>query len=108
MLDPNEIQELDIDLKANEWGAETLLKIENVYELLIIFQMFCYINGRFSLTNGLLVVPDGEVLEGTAKINLKYLHEMFKNTNSHGLVSVQFLCTVGASFGLEIPIVKIL
>ena len=57
------------------------------------------------MTNGLLVVPDGEVLEGTAKINLKYLHEMFKNTNSHGLVSVQFLC---ASFGLEIPIVKIL
>ena len=60
------------------------------------------------MTNGLLVVPDVEVLEGTAKINLKSLHEMFKNTNSHGLVSVQFLFTVGASFGLEIPIVKIL
>ena len=60
LLDPDEIQELDDDLKANVWGAKSLLEIENAYELLTIFQMFYYLNGRLPLTNGLLIVPDGE------------------------------------------------
>ena len=63
-LDINEIQELDDDLKANGWGVKSLLEVENAYELLTVFQIFYYLNGRFPLTNGLLIVPDGEVLEG--------------------------------------------
>ena len=55
-LDPNEIQELDDDLKANRWEAETLLEIENAYELLTIFQMFYYFSGRLSLTNDLFLM----------------------------------------------------
>ena len=58
--DSDEIQELDDDLRANVWGAKSLLEIENAYELLTIFQMFYYLNGRLPLTNGLLIVPDGE------------------------------------------------
>ena len=58
--DPDEIQELDDDLRANVWGAKSLLEIENAYELLTVFQMFYYLNGRLPLTNGLLIVPDGE------------------------------------------------
>ena len=53
--------------------------------------MFYYFNGRLPLTNGLLIVPDGDVPEGTEKINLKLFYEMFKDTESHGLVSIQFL-----------------
>ena len=79
-LDVDEVHQLDDDLKANEWGTKSLLEIENVYDLLIIFQMFYYFNGRLPLTNGLLIVPDGEVPEGTEKINLKLLYEMFKDT----------------------------
>ena len=60
LLDPDEIQELDDDLKANVWGAKSLLEIENAYELLTVFQMFYYLNGRLPLTNGLLIVPDEE------------------------------------------------
>ena len=68
--------------------------------------MFYYFNGRLPLTNGLLIVPDREVPEGTEKINLKLLYEMFKNTQSHGLVSIQFLCALGIFFGLNISIPK--
>ena len=41
--------------------------------------MFYYLNGRFPLTNGLWIVPDGEVPEGKEKINSKQLYEMFKD-----------------------------
>ena len=99
-LDINEIQGLDDDLKANGWELQSLLEVENTYELLTVFQMFYYLNGRFPLTNGLLIVPDGEVPEGREKINLKQLYEMFKDTNSHGLVSLQFLCADGIFLGV--------
>ena len=87
-LDVDEIQKLDDDLKANGWGTKSLLEIENVYEILTIFQMFYYFNGRLPLTNGLLIDPDGETPEGREKINLKLLCKMFKDTESHGLVSI--------------------
>ena len=56
-----------------------MLEIENAYEMLTTFQMFCYFNGRLPLTNGLLIVPDGETPDGTEKINLKLLYQMFKD-----------------------------
>ena len=90
-LDVNETQQIDDDLKVNGWGTKSLLEIENAYELLNIFQMFYYFNGRLPLTNGLLIVPDGEVSEVTEKINLKLLYEMLKDTQSYGLTSIQFL-----------------
>ena len=105
-LDVDEIQELYDDLKGNGWGVRSLLEIENAYELLTAFQMICYLNGILSLTNGLLIVPDGEVPEGTEKINLKILYEMLKDTSSHGLVSIQFLSALGIFFGLDISTPK--
>ena len=45
--------------------------------------MFCYFNGRLPLTNGLLIAPDGETLEGTEKINLK-LERCLKTQNLTG------------------------
>ena len=68
--------------------------------------MFYYLNGRFPLTNGLLIDPDGEVPEGKEKINLKQFYKMFKDTNSHGLVSLQFLCALGIFFGVDKSIPK--
>ena len=105
-LDVDEIQELYDDLKGNEWGVRSLLEIENAYELLTAFQMICYLNGILSLRNGLLIVPDEEVPEGTEKINLKILYEMLKDTSSHGLVSIQFLSALGIFFGLDISTPK--
>ena len=68
--------------------------------------MLYYFNRTLPLTNGLLIVSDGETPEGTEKINLKLLYEMFKDTKSHGLVSIQFLCALGIFFGLHIQIHK--
>ena len=59
-LTTNEIEQLDNDLKANGLGVKSILGIGNSIELLCIFQMYYYYNGRgrLPLTNGLLSVPD--------------------------------------------------
>ena len=86
-LDQDEISERNEDLKFNGQGANHISEIENSYGLLTIFQRFYYYIRRLPLKNGLLVVPDVEVLERTEKINLKNLNEMYRDTNSHDLVS---------------------
>ena len=43
------------------------------------------------MSNGQLVVPDGDALPGENKRNMKQLYELFRNTNSHGIVSLPFL-----------------
>ena len=68
--------------------------------------MFYYYNGRLSLTNGLLVVPDGESAPGSEKISLKSLYEMFKDAKSHGLVSLQVLSALNIFFGGDIRLSK--
>ena len=68
-------------------------------ELLSTFQLFYHSNGSLPLTNELLIVSDGEVLEGEEKINLKNLYEMLQYAKSHGLVSMQFLGVLGIFFG---------
>ena len=101
MLDIDEIQELDNDRRTNDWGAKSLYETENATKMFSNFQLFYYLNGRLPLTNSLLTVPDGEAPDGTDKINLKNLYEMFRDTNSHGLVSLQFLDALGIFFGLD-------
>ena len=56
-----------------------------------IFQTFYQLTGRLPLSNGLLVIPDGDPPPGEYRVNMKYLYEMFKHTNCHGLVSLPFL-----------------
>ena len=105
LLDADEIEQLDDDLKVNGYGAKCLLEIENACEMLTTFQMFYYFNGRLPLTNGLLIVPDGEATEGTEKIKLNVYLRCLK-TNSHGLVSIQFLSGLGIFLGLHLSILK--
>ena len=98
-LDLDEIQRMGEDIKSNGWGVKSLLEIHNKYDLLRIFKMFYHFNGRLPLTNGLLIVPDGETSAGAEKISLKDLHEMFQGTKSHGLVSLQYSCALDYFFG---------
>ena len=44
--------------------------------------------------------------DGKEKINQKNLYEMFKDTNSHGLVSLQFFGALGIFFGFNISVPK--
>ena len=98
-MDPNGIQQLDDDIKSNAWGFINLFEIDNVVELLSTFRLFYHNNGRLPLTNGLLIVPDGELSEGKEKINLKNLYKMFRYGKSHGLFSLQFIGVLGIFFG---------
>ena len=64
-----------------------------------LFQLFYYFNGRLLLTNSLLPIADGETPDGSEKISLKILYEIFNDTKSHGLISVQFLSALHLFFG---------
>ena len=88
---PQDIQEIDNDIKSSGCGIRNILDIENSLELLNIFQTFYHTSGRFPLSNGLLIVPDGDARAGEDKVNMKSLYDMFRHTYSHGLVSVIFL-----------------
>ena len=69
--------------------------------------MFYYFNGRLPLANGVLIAPDGKTPEGTEKINSKLLYEIFKDTQSHVLVSIQFFVHLGYFFGATYFDIKI-
>ena len=56
-----------------------------------LFQDFYTATGRLPTFNGLLVVPDGDAQPRENKVNMKQLYDLFKNTDSHGLVSLPFL-----------------
>ena len=82
---------MDEDIKSNGWGIKKISVVENSLHLINIFQTFYQITGRLLLSNGLLVVPDGDPPPGEDRVNIKSLHDMFRHTNSYGLVSLSFL-----------------
>ena len=58
--------------------------------MLKIFQDIYSLTGRLPFSNSLLVVPDGDApLE--EKLKMRHLYDLFKTTNSHGIVSLPFL-----------------
>ena len=59
--------------------------------MLNLFQDFYTATKRLPTFNGLLVVPDGDAQPGENKVNMKQLYDLFKNTGSHGLVSLPYL-----------------
>ena len=105
-LASDKIEQLDADLKANGWGVKLIVEIEDCIEILKLFQLFCYFNRRLPLTNGLLPIPDGETRDGSKKISLKNFYEMFKDTDTHELVSVQFLSALNLFFSGDIQLSK--
>ena len=82
---------MDSDIKANGWGIKRMTDVNNAEDFMKIFQTFYELTGRLPLSNGLLVIPDSDQPPGEDRINMKILYEMFRYTNSHGLVSLPFL-----------------
>ena len=80
---------MDEDIKSNRKGVKNILDIENSLELLNIFQTFYHTAGRLPLSNGLLIVPDGDVPVGEDRVNMKSLYDMFRHTYYS---MVLFLC----------------
>ena len=79
-LDFDEIQALHINIQANSMG---LLPIENYIdttELLQVFDLFYYMNGRSPFTTGLLPIQYGDfpAFVGDQKISIKKLYEQLR------------------------------
>ena len=90
-VDSFELHDMDNDIKANGWGIKKITDVDNVEDFMTIFQIFYRLTGRLPLSNGLLVIPGGDARPEEDRVNMKSLYEMFKHTNSHGLVSLPFL-----------------
>ena len=58
--------------------------------MLKIFQDFYTLTGRLPLSNSLLVLQ-GSDPPPEEKLNMRHLYDLFKNTNSHEIVSLPFL-----------------
>ena len=74
-------------------NKKKITDVNNAHDFISIFQTFYQITGRLSLSNGLLTVPDDDPphLQEKVRVNMKSLYDMFRHTNSHGLVSLPFL-----------------
>ena len=82
---------MDDDIKSNGWEIKKITDFNNAEDFIAIVQNFTQLTGRLPLSNGLLVVPDGDAPPGEDSVNMKNLYEMFWYTKSHGLVSLPFL-----------------
>ena len=85
-----EQRDMDEDIRANSWGIKKISEVSDSQEMLKIFQDFYSLTGRLPLSNSLLVVSDGDA-PSEEKLNMRHLYDLFKNTNSHGIVSLPFL-----------------
>ena len=85
-----EQQDMNENIRANGWGIKKISEVSDSQEMLKIFQDFYSLTGCLPLSNSLLVVPDGNA-PPEEKLNMRHLHDLFKNTNSHGIVSLSFL-----------------
>ena len=76
-----------------------MLPIENytdATDLLQVFDLFYYINGRFPFTTGLLPIPDRDfpAFVGDQKLSIKKLGKQFRDSLSHGIVVLPFICAL--------------
>ena len=97
-LPPQDIQDMDNDIKSNGRGVKNILDIENSLELLNVFRTFYHTTSRLPLSNGRLIVPDGDAPAGEDRVNKKSLYDMFRHTYSHSLVSLPFLGAIHYCF----------
>ena len=77
------LQDMDNDIKANEWGIKKITDVNSAEDFMTIFQAFYQLTGRLSLSNGLLVIPVGDPPPGEDRVNMKSMYEIFRHTNSH-------------------------
>ena len=71
-------------------GNKKIGEVSDAQELMKIFQDLYTLTGRLPLSNGLLVLSDGDA-PPEEKLNMKHLYDLFKNTKSHGIVFLPFL-----------------
>ena len=67
-MDPLNLQDLDKDIKANSWETKPITDVNDAEDFMNIFQTFYQLIGRLPLSNGLLVIPDGDPPLGEERV----------------------------------------
>ena len=67
-MDPLNLQDLDKDIKANGWETKPITDVSDAEDFMNIFQTFYQLIGRLPLSNGLLVIPDGDPPLGEERV----------------------------------------
>ena len=90
-LTQSEFEEIDSDIISS--CLNSLQNVETATELLTLFDFFYFVNGRFPTTGVQTFIPRSDLpMEVNGEeLNIKKLYEKFRTTNSHALVSSQFL-----------------
>ena len=97
-LTRSEFDEIDSDIISS--GLISLQDVETATELLMPFDFFYFVNGRFSTTGVHTFIPRADLpMEVNGEeLNIKKLYEKFRTTNSHALVCPQFLAALNIYF----------
>ena len=97
-LNQSDLDEIDADMVSR--GVNSIKSTQNSTELLMLFAYFYFINGRFPTTNEHTFVPRADLpseVNGET-LNIKKLYDKFRRTDSHGIVSSQFLAALNIFF----------
>ena len=94
-----EFDEIDSDIISS--GLNSLQNMETATELFMLFDFFYFVDGRFPTTGFHTFIPRADLpMEvSSEELNIKKLYEKFRKTNSHALVSSQFLAALNIFFG---------
>ena len=100
-LTQSEFEEIDSDIISS--GLNSLQNVETATELLTLFDFFYFVNERFPTIGVQTFIPRSDLpMEVNGEeLNIKKLHEKFRTTNSHALVSSQFLAALNIFFGVD-------
>ena len=86
-LTQSEFDEIDSDIISS--GLNSLQNVETATELLMIFDFFYFVNGRFPTRGVHTFIPHADLpMEVNGEeLNIKKLYKTFRTTNSHALIS---------------------
>ena len=100
-LTQSEFDKINSDIISS--GLNSLQNVETATELLMLFDFFYFVNGRFPTTGVHTFIPcaDLPMEVNSEELNIKKLYEKFRTTNSHALVSSQFLAVLNIFFGSD-------
>ena len=109
----NSLEESELDETDADFVSSGLASIKNVdkkcaTELLMLFDFFYFINGPFPTATAHMFIPSPDLpfeVNGE-EISIKKLYGKFRGTNSHALVSSQFLGTLNIFFGGQTEITQ--
>ena len=95
----SEFDEIDSDIISS--GLNSFQNVETATELLMLFDFFYFVDGRFPTRGVYTFIPHADlpIEVNGEKLNIKKSYEKFRATNSHALISSQFLAALNKLFG---------